>query len=70
MGITDVVAGEVRAALARSSLKQSDLVAATGRSQTYWSKRLNGRQAFTVEDLRRVSDLTGVPVADLIGTAA
>jgi transcriptional regulator with XRE-family HTH domain len=64
------VAGEVRAALARRQITQTSLAEATGRSQAYWSKRLNGSVPLDVADLAAVADLTGVPVESLVSGRA
>lgn len=62
-------AAEVRAALARLDMTQTELAAVTGRSQGYWSKRLSGRIALNVTDLALISRLTGVSIADLTRAA-
>ncbi len=66
---TATAAAEVRAALARCRITQTALAETTGRSQSYWSRRLSGEQPMTVADLEVISALTGVPVADLLVAA-
>lgn len=66
----ETVAAEARAALARHKITQTALAHATGRSQAYWSKRLTGAQAMTVDDLAAVAEVTGVDMASLLGSAA
>jgi transcriptional regulator with XRE-family HTH domain len=70
MSNPEATAAEVRAALARCRITQTTLARESGRSQAYWSKRLNGLQPMTVADLATVSRLTSVPVALLIGEGA
>lgn len=67
---SDIVAGEVRAALARRRITQTALAEATGRSQTYWQRRLSGEHPMDTDDLAAVADLTGTPMADLVAGAA
>jgi hypothetical protein len=66
----DPVISEVRAALARVDMTQAELAKVTGRSQTYWSRRLRGGLPLNVTDLALISRITGVPVADLMRGAA
>lgn len=62
-------AAEARAALARLRITQTDLADRTGRSQTYWSRRLSGVMAMSLDDLNVISQVTGVPVTDLVSAA-
>lgn len=59
-----------RAALGGARLSVAALARRTGRSHNYWTKRLDGAIAMTVEDLLAISDETGVPVTDLVRGAA
>lgn len=70
MSMNQAVATEARAALARLQMKQSELADATGKSQTYWSKRLSGRVEFSVEDVATFAIATGTPIADLLSKGA
>ena len=63
-------AAEVRAALARKKITQTALAEATGRSQTYWQRRLSGERPMDVQDLGVIAQLTGVPVSALVAGAA
>ena len=70
MQTPETVAGEARAALARRRITQKQLAKDTGRSQTYWSRRLSGEIALDVADLAVIARVTGVPMADLVAGAA
>jgi len=62
-------AGEVRAALARANITQTEVAERTGRSQAYWSRRLTGETPLDVSDLDLIAAITGVPVASLVSAA-
>ena len=62
-------AAEVRAALARHKITQTSLAAQTGRSQAYWSRRLSGARALSMDDLATVAEITHTTVAKLAGAA-
>lgn len=62
----EAVAAEVRAALARRQITQTSLAQTTGRSQAYWSRRLNGRAALSMDDLSVIATVAGVSIADLV----
>ena len=64
------VAAEVRAAMARASKRQNVVALATGRSQSYISRRLTGEQPFDIDDLDRVAALLDVPITDFFATVA
>lgn len=55
-----------RAALGGARVSVRALAQQTGRSHAYWTRRLNGEQPFTTDDLAAVADVTGVPAADLL----
>ena len=63
-------AAEARAALARADITQTRLAALTGRSQNYWSRRLNGSVPLDLADLDLVANATGTPITDLVVGAA
>lgn len=63
-------AAEVRAALARADITQTAVAEATGRSQSYWSRRLSGEIPLDVDDLAVIAGLTGTPMAALVAGAA
>lgn len=60
------VAEEVRAWLARRRMSGAQLARELGRSQTFIAKRLDGRQAFDVDDLEAVARILDVPAGALI----
>lgn len=62
-GLRMHVADEVRAWLARRRLSGAGLARALGRSQSFVAKRLDGRQAFDVDDLEAVARVLEVPVS-------
>lgn len=64
--LTDIVAGEVRAQLARRKLTASALADAIGRSEMYVSRRISGNVAFDLADIEQVARFLGVAVADLL----
>lgn len=70
MSTRNAVAGEARAALARGGITQSELAEATGRSRTYWQKRLSGGHPLTIDDLDAIASATGTPLADLLPRAS
>lgn len=59
-----------RAALGGARISVRELARRTDRSHAYWSKRLSGAQALTVDDLALIAEHAGVEVASLIGRAA
>lgn len=63
----DVVAGEVRAHLARRNIKQTELAEALRRDQTWLSRRLLGKVAFDVDDLATICEVLHVSMAELLG---
>lgn len=60
------IGDSVRAVLLEKHVSQRQLAARIGLSQPAVQRRLSGRVEFKASELRAVSDLTGVPVADLI----
>jgi transcriptional regulator with XRE-family HTH domain len=68
--VSDRVASNVRAELARRRLSQQALAAALGVSQTHVSRRLVGKVAFDVEELHAVADFLGLRVAALLATTS
>ena len=58
------IAAEVRAALARSRLRASDVAAALGCSPSNASRKIGGTVAMSAVDLAVIARLAGVPVAD------
>lgn len=64
------VAEEVRVWLARRRMSGAELARRLGRSQTFVAKRLDGRQAFDVDDLEQVASILEVSAAQLIGRSS
>lgn len=65
--LTDRVADEVRANMARARMTQTDLAGVLGLTQSAVSKRLRGKIAFSVDELEMVADALGVHPAVLLG---
>lgn len=60
--LRDRVAEEVRVALTRRRMSGAELARQLGRSQTFVQKRLDGRQAFDIDDLEAVAHVLDVDV--------
>lgn len=60
------VAAEVRAWLGRRRMSGSELARQMGKSQTWVARRLDGRQAFDVDDLAHVATVLNVQVSALM----
>ena len=60
--LRSVVAGEVRAHLARRELNANQVAAKLGWTQPYLWRRLTGKVAFNVADLAAIAKLLEVPV--------
>jgi hypothetical protein len=61
-----LVATEVRAWLGRRRMSGAELARRMGKSQTWIARRLDGRQAFDVDDLEHVAHVLGVQVSELL----
>lgn len=68
-GSREALAGEARAALGRASISVRQLALATGHSHAFWSTRLSGAKAMTLDELNVIAEQTGVPFADLLDAA-
>jgi transcriptional regulator with XRE-family HTH domain len=68
--VTQSVASEVRAELARKRIPQADLAEVLGVSQAGISRRLSGDTPFDVNEVAAVADFLGVPIALLFGDSA
>ena len=64
--LTQRVAEEVRALMARRRISQEVAAQAIGRSQSYMSRRAKGEMPFDVTDLERLAKLLDVPVTQLL----
>lgn len=65
--LTDRVASEVRAQMARIRMTQTALAAVLGLPQSAVSNRLRGKVAFSIDELEKVSAALGVHPAALLG---
>ena len=65
--LNDKVAAEVRAALGRFQIKQSDLAAVLGVTQTQVSRRLRGDVPFTLRDVEVIAEWFSTSPAVLMG---
>jgi len=63
------VAAEVRAALGRLDLRQSDLARRMGRNEEWVSTRLKGPTVISVNDLEAFAAALGVEIVDLLPRA-
>jgi len=64
--LSEAVAEEIRATLARRRMSASALARALGKSQTYVWRRLSGETAFDTDDLERIAGVLRVAVVDLL----
>lgn len=65
--LTDLVAAEVRAEMARQQVTQVQLSRSIGMSQQSLSERLRGKTPFTTDDLEKVAGALRVHPARLLG---
>ncbi len=70
MALTDLVAEEIRAMMARRRLTGQRLARVLGVSNAWVSYRLNGRQAIDLNDLERIAAALDVPVHALFPATA
>lgn len=68
--LTETVAAEVRAELARHNISRTDAAAALGMSRTLLWQRLRGESSFTVAELEALAELIGVPVNQFLPVPA
>ncbi|MEN4419798.1 helix-turn-helix transcriptional regulator [Mycobacteroides chelonae] len=68
--MTQVVAANVRAEMARGGWNQSKLAPALKMSQQALSERLRGRVAFDVNEIGAIASVLGVRVSVLMPTEA
>jgi transcriptional regulator with XRE-family HTH domain len=66
----ELVAAEVRAEMARQRMSQTRLAEALGVTQASVSRRLVGEVPFDIQELYKVAEFLGVPVAQFLGTSA
>lgn len=68
--LSDYVAGEIRASLARQRTSGRELAEKLGVSRSWVSYRLTGTTEITVNDLQRIAAALGVEVAALLPAPA
>lgn len=68
--ISERVAAEVRAEIARQGLNQASMATRLGWSQPFLSRRLAGVVALSVGELVVIADNLGVPVAQFFPSSA
>lgn len=68
--LTDAVAEEIRALLARKRWRQAQFATLLGVSEVWVSRRLSGKTEISLDDLREMADGLGVTVADLLPRSA
>jgi transcriptional regulator with XRE-family HTH domain len=66
---TAVLAGEVRAEMARQGVTAAKVSQATDISRASLSRKLNGRNEFTVAEMLRVTKFLGLTLSDLLQRA-
>ncbi len=67
--LTESVAAEVRAELARRNIPRSRTADQLGMSRTLLWQRLRGHSSFTVAELERLAELLDVPVSKFLPAA-
>lgn len=68
--LTETVAAEVRAELARANISRTDAAAKVGISRTLLWSRLRAESPFTVAELEALAELIGIPVTKFLPDAA
>ena len=63
------LAGEVRAEMARQGVTAATMAQATDISRASLSRKLNGRNEFTVAEMFRVAEFLGMTLSDLLRRA-
>lgn len=66
---TQSIAAEVRAIVARSGKRHSEVAKRLGLSQSRFSRRLSGAIPFTAAEVARMSSILGVPVSEFFPTS-
>jgi hypothetical protein len=62
----DLIAANVRAEVARQGRRHNDAAAALGIHKANLSRRMRGEVAFRADELARLADWLGVPIAVLV----
>lgn len=64
--MTEAVAAEVRAHVARKRIRQQQIAEALGRTQSWVSRRMTAEVPFTVADLDAICGLLGVSLLEIV----
>ena len=64
--LRELVAGELRATLARKRISAAELARRLGWSQTYMARRVDGRAAIDMDDLEAIANVLQMPVTALL----
>jgi transcriptional regulator with XRE-family HTH domain len=67
--VTETVAGEVRAEIARQKIDRRKLAADAGMSRSALARRLSGTVPFDVSELQRIAVALGKPAAHFLPAA-
>lgn len=67
MASNAVIAANVRAELARGKHQQRQVAALLGLSRMAIHRRLTGETSFRIDELSKIADHIGVPLATLLG---
>lgn len=68
-GFARVFASTVRALVNAAGISGSELARRMGRAQSYVSLRLNGRKAWTLDELDQIASILGISVGELFDKA-
>ena len=68
--LSGTVAANIRAEAARRRKTQAQLAEAAGLSQFAISRRMREEFPFTLDEVQAIADFLGVPLSDLLNTAA
>jgi len=68
--LTEAVAAEVRAEMARQQKQQGDLARHLRVTQATISRRLAGKASFRIEDLQEIATFLNVPVSSFFSKVA
>jgi len=66
LSLSEYTAREIRAHLGRERISVSELARRLGWSQSYLARRVDGRVAFDLNDLERITDELGIRILDLL----
>lgn len=70
LSLSESVAAEIRALMARRMMTQAELAEKIGVSEMWVSRKARGRQVIDLDDLQRIADALDVAVVDLLPTTA